>query len=235
MSAFMTLQNDLPEHLIPRATSESVLVLVLFIVCILFIAIGRYREKYVFVYLAQAVFFLKPLEELAREQYKARSATSLLFILQFFLISAGAVYWLFFLRTPLSNWNQLLVPLFVPAIYFIYQFIISNLAARITGQASVVLELNYFTLVLTQLFGLLFLLEFFVIYFQPAFVTKSTWLLAFTYIAYLIIRFFRGFWIVLNQGVPWYYIILYFWTLEILPLLIVAKLLYYEEFQTWIG
>ncbi len=235
MSAFMTLQNDLPEHLIPRTTSESVLVLVLFVVCILFIAIGRYREKYVFVYLAQAVFFLKPLEELAREQYKARSATSLLFILQFFLISAGAVYWLFFLRTPLSNWNQLLVPLFVPAIYFIYQFIISNLAARITGQASVVLELNYFTLVLTQLFGLLFLLEFFVSYFQPAFVTKSTWLLAFTYIAYLIIRFFRGFWIVLNQGVPWYYIILYFWTLEILPLLIVAKLLYYEEFQTWIG
>ena len=100
MSAFMTLQNDLPEHLIPRTTSESVLVLVLFIVCILFIAIGRYREKYVFVYLAQAVFFLKPLEELAREQYKARSATSLLFILQFFLISAGAVYW-FFCAHPL--------------------------------------------------------------------------------------------------------------------------------------
>jgi len=235
MSVIVILQNDLPEHLTPRTTSESVLVLTLFVLCILFIAIGRFRQKHVFLYLLQAVFFLKPLEELAREQYKSRSTTSLLFILQFFLITAGAVYWSFFLRTPLFNLNQLLVPLFLPAIYFIYQFIISNIAARITGQASAVLELNYFTLVLTQLVGLLFLLELFVSYFQPAYVTKSTWLLAFTYIAYLIIRFLRGFWIVLNQGVPWYYIILYFWTLEILPLLIVAKLLYYEEFQAWIG
>jgi len=51
----------------------------------------------------------------------------------------------------------------------------------------------------------------------------------------LLLRFLRGFWIVSKQGVPWYYIILYFWTLEILPLLIVVKLLYNDEFQTWIG
>lgn len=235
MFSFHTLPQQLPEHLTPRTTTESGLVLTLFVVCVLLMAIARFREKRVFLYLLQAVFFLKPLDDLSREEYKASSMASALFVLQFLLISAGAVYWLFFLRMPVSAWNQLLIPLFIPGAYFLYQFILSNLAARISGNTTAVQELNYFTLLLTQFFGILFLVELFVSYFQPAFMTKSVWLLVLTYLAYLLIRFLRGFWIVLNQGVPWYYIILYFWTFEILPLLVVAKLLYYDEFQTWIG
>lgn len=227
--------SGLPEHLTPRTTSESVLILTLFVLCILLIAIARSIQKHVFVYLIQGVFFLKPLEDLSRESYKLRSTPSVLFIFQFLLITAGAVYWLFFLRTPLENMAQQLIPLFVPGFYLIYQFVMSNLAARVSGNASAVQELNYFTLVLSQFFGLLFLVELFVSYFQPSFTETSAWILGGTYLAYLIIRFLRGFWIVLNQGVSWYYIILYFWTLEILPLLVVVKLLYYEEFQAWIG
>ncbi|MDH4471949.1 MAG: DUF4271 domain-containing protein [Fluviicola sp.] len=235
MSALLTLQNELPPHLTPRTTSESGVVLALFVVCVLLVAVARFREKQVFIYLFQAVFFLRPLDDMAKDEYKAQSATSVLFILQFLVITAGSVYWLFFRFEPLSNWNQLLIPLFVPGIYFLYQLIVSNLAARFSGNSGILQEFNYFSLVLTQLFGLLLLLELFVSYFQPAFVFKSAWIIAITYLTYLLIRFLRGFWIVGKQGVPWYYIILYFWSLEILPLLIVVKLFYYDEFQTWIG
>lgn len=235
MPTLLTLQNELPQHLIPRTTSESGVVLALFVACVLLVAIARFREKQVFLYLFQAVFFLRPLDDMAKDEYKVQSATSLLFILQFLVITAGSVYWLFFRFEPLSNWNQLLIPLFVPGIYFLYQLIVSNLAARFSGNSGILQEFNYFTLVLTQLFGLLLLLELFVSYFQPAFVFKSAWMIAITYLTYLLLRFLRGFWIVSKQGVPWYYIILYFWTLEILPLLIVVKLLYNDEFQTWIG
>lgn len=235
MPLFLTLQQQLPEHLTPRTTSESALVLGLFVTCVLLVALARFREKHVFLYLSQAVFFLKPLDDLSKDSYKLRSAASLLFTLQFLIITAGTIYWMFFHQTPLSEWKQLLVLLFIPGVYFVYQFIMSNLAARIGGHRAAVQELNYFTLLLTQFFGLLFLVELFVSYFQHAFAAESAWVLGVTYLTYLLIRFLRGFWIVLNQGVPWYYIILYFWTLEILPLLIVAKLLYYEEFLTWIG
>jgi hypothetical protein len=234
MLSFLTLQNNLPEHLTPRATSESLLVLSLFVVCIFLIAIARYREKHLFLYLLQAVFFLKPLDDLSKESYKARSTSSVLFLLQFLVITGGTIYWLFFRAERLSSFGQL-VPLLVPGCYFVYQFVMTNIAARIGGDRTAVQELNYFTIVLSQFFGLLFLLELFVSYFQPSMVEKSVWLLAGTYIAYLLIRFLRGFWIVMNQGVAWYYIILYFWTLEILPLLVVVKLLYNEEFQTLIG
>jgi len=234
MLSSLTLQNSLPEHLTPRAGSESILVLALFIFCVFIVAVARYRGKYVFVYLLQGIFFLKQLEDLSKDSYKIRSTTSALFILQFLVITAGAVYWLFFLRTPLTSWEHA-VPLLVPGCYFVYQFLISNLAARIGGNRSVVQEFNYFTIILSQFFGLLFLLELFVSYFQKSFMEESIWMLSGTYAAYLLIRFLRGFWIVMSHGVPWYYIILYFWTLEILPLLVVAKLLYYDEFQIWIG
>lgn len=235
MSALLTLQNELPQHLTLRTTSESGVVLALFVACILLVAVARFREKQVFLYLFQAVFFLRPLDDLSKDEYKVRSATSLLFILQFLVITAGSVYWSFFRVEPLSNWNHLLIPLFVPGIYFLYQLIVSNLAVRFSGNSGILQEFNYFTLVLTQLFGLLLLLELFVSYFQRDFVFKSVWMMAITYLTYLLLRFLRGFWIVSKQGVPWYYIILYFWTLEILPLLIVVKLLYNDEFQTWIG
>lgn len=234
MLSFLTLQNNLPEHLTPRFASESILILILFVLCIFLIAVARYREKHVFVYLLQGVFFVKQLDDLSKDSYKVRSATSVLFILHFLVITAGVVYWRFFRDTPPANFEQAVL-LLVPGCYFLYQFLVTNLAARIAGNRGAVQELNYFTLILSQLFGLLFLVELFVSYFQKSFLEESIRMLTATYIAYQFFRFTRGFWIVMRQGVPWYYIILYFWTLEILPLLVLAKLLYYDEFQIWFG
>lgn len=228
----MILQHELPQHLIPRTEPESMLVLGLFVLCIMLVALARMRERDVFLYLFQGVFLLKPLEELARENYKTQSPASLLFILQFLFITAGSVYWLYFLNTPLTDWQRL-IPVLVPTIYFLYQLFISNLATRFSGTQGILQEFNYFTLLLTQLFGVLFLVELFIAYFRPE--PVLTWVMIGTYIVYLLLRFIRGFWIVMKQGVPWYYIILYFWTLEILPLLVVSKLLYNDEFQNWIG
>lgn len=232
MPASMILQHELPQHLIPRSEPESMLVLGLFVVCIILVALARMRERDVFLYLFQGVFLVKPLDELAREDYKTQSPASLLFILQFLFITAGSVYWLYFLNTPLTDWQRL-VPILVPMIYFLYQLFISNLAVRLSGTQGLLQEFNYFTLLLTQLFGVLFLIELFIAYFRPE--PLLTWVMIVTYIVYLLFRFTRGFWIVMKEGVPWYYIILYFWTLEILPLLVVAKLLYNDEFRDWIG
>lgn len=231
MSVPMILQHELPQHLIPRSEPESFLILGLFVVCIMLVALARLRERDVFLYLFQGVFRLKPLEELAKEDYKTQSPSSLLFVVQFLLITAGSVYWLYFLNAPLNEWQRF-IPILIPSIYFLYQLFISNLATRFSGNPGLLQEFNYFTLLLTQLFGILFLIELFIAYFRPE--PVQAWVMIGTYVAYLLFRFVRGFWIVMNHGVPWYYIILYFWTLEILPLLVVTKLLYNDEFQKWI-
>jgi len=181
--------------------------------------------------LLQAVFMLKSLDDLEKESYRISSGAARLFLLQFFFISAGAVYWFFKVSLPFDNLAQSMIPLFVPTIYFAYQYLMINAAARIVGYRNIIDEFNYFVLLLTQFFGIVFFIEFFISYFQPSLLTESYMVMLLTYLIYLSIRFLRGFWIVLSRGVPWYYIILYFWTLEILPLLIVTKLFYQSEFE----
>ena len=222
-----------PEHLTPRTTTDSWLVLVILTVCALIVAFARVREKQIFLYLFQGVFFLRSLDDLEKEEYKARSSGSLLFILLFFTITAATIYWMIFVQFPLGEWDRRMLSVFVPSVYFLYQLIMTTGAARLSGNAEAVKELNYFSIVLTQFFGLVFLVEFFVSYVQPEYMRKSAWIMGITYLCYLSLRFLRGFWIAIKQGVPWYYIILYLWTLEILPLLIAVRLLYYDEFQRW--
>src|SRR3989344_3438335 len=92
MSALLTLQNELPQHLTPRTTSESGVVLALFVACVLLVAIARFREKQVFLYLFQTVFFLRPLDD-AKDEYKGQSSASIFFTLQFLVFAAGKTRW----------------------------------------------------------------------------------------------------------------------------------------------
>lgn len=237
ITGLLEVAELLPTHLTPRSTAHSTLILILFTGCILLTALARRREQYVFLYLIQAVFLLKPLEDLEKESYRISSGASRLFLVQFFFITAGAVYWVFKVSIPFDNLIQSLIPLFVPTIYFLYQYFMVNTAAGIMGNRQVTYEFNYFVQLLTQFFGVVFFIEFFISYFQPGLIFESSFVMLTTYIVYLIVRFVRGFWIVYKNGVPWYYIILYFWTLEILPLLIVAKLFYKRELEyllSWI-
>lgn len=219
------LTTSQPGTLIPRTDTDSILVLLLLTVCITLVALARAREKQLFVLLLQGVFGFGSLEDLSSDFYKPRSFSFILTVVLFMLTSAGAVYWVFFLREPLANWQELLIPVFLPSGYFIYQLLMSNIVASVSGERQSIDQASYYSLLVAQFFGLVLLLELIISYFQPKVIVGSTWVFGITYLLYLLLRLLRGFFITARSGVSWYYIILYFWTLEILPLLIVSKLL----------
>ena len=225
------LQSGLPSHLTPRNDYGSMFVVSILLVSIFIIALARLRERNVFIYLVHGTFLARSLEDLSKEEYKAGSTGSVLFTFLFVIVTAGAGYWLFFVNESLSNWNRLLLPVFFPAIYLFYQLAIASLASKIFSNQEAGEEINYFTLIITQFFALVLLCELFLFYFQTEFQREKMTIIVGTYIVYLAVRFLRGFWIAFSKGVSWYYIILYFWTLEILPLLIILKLLYFKDFQ----
>lgn len=219
------LTTSQPGVLIPRASTDSILVLLLLTVCITLVALARAREKQLFLLLLQGVFGFGSLEDLSGDYYKPRSFSFILTVVLFMLSSAGAVYWVFFVREPLAHWQELLIPVFLPSGYFLYQLLMSNLIASVSGERQAIEQANYYSLLIAQFFGLVLLLELIVSYFQPKVVLGSIWVFGVTYALYLLLRLLRGFFIAARSGVSWYYLILYFWTLEILPLLIVSKLL----------
>lgn len=222
-------------ELIPRVSEHSVLVLLILITCIVFVSVARLRQREVFGLIGQNTFLFHSLEDQQKEGAAVAVGSSILLSLQFAMITSGAIYWYFFVRTPLTQWNQLIIPLFAPTIYLVYQLFICWFAGVLTGQKNLAREINYFTLNNAQILGIFILLEFFFSYFQADWVMKSQWVLIGTYALFFVLRVFRTFFIGLNNGVPWYYFILYFWSLEILPLFVVARLLFRTEFQTWLG
>jgi hypothetical protein len=222
-------------ELIPRSSLHSPLVLVLLISCIFFVSLARLRQRELFAVLGQNALFFRTLEEQQKDGKRVSFGSSWLLIVQFALITSGATYWYYFNRTPIENWVYILLPLLAPTIYLIYQLVIVRLTGFITGSKEFALEINYYTLNTFQVVGILLLLEFFFSYFQPQWIGQSQFILLITYLVFLLIRFLRGFLLGLQFGISWYYLILYFWTLEILPLLVIARLLYKEEVQIWLG
>ncbi len=222
-------------ELIPRTSVHSPLVLLLLVSCILVVSLARLRQRELFAILSENALFFRTLEDQQKDGKRVSLGSSWLLILQFALITSGAIYWFYFIRTPLTDWQFLLIPLFLPTFYLLYQVVLIHLSGRLTGAREFTQELNYYTLNTFQVVGIFLLLEFFFSYFQPQWIGQSQAVLLITYLAFILIRFVRGFVLGLQFGIAWYYLILYFWTLEILPLLVIARLMYREEFQTWLG
>ncbi len=226
---------DTSLELIPRSSLHSPLVLVLLISCIVFVSLARLRQRELFAVLGQNTLFFRTLEEQQKDGKRVSFGSTWLLIVQFALITSGAIYWYYFNRAPIQNWFYALIPLSAPTIYLMYQLFLARMTGWITGSLEFAQEINYYTLNTFQLVGILLLLEFFFSYFQPQWVGQSQVILLITYLAFLLVRFLRGFLLGLQFGISWYYLILYFWTLEILPLLVITKMLYKEEFQIWLG
>jgi hypothetical protein len=226
---------DTSMELIPRSSLHSPLVLVLLISCIVFVSLARLRQRELFAVLGQNTLFFRTLEEQQKDGKRVSFGSTWLLIVQFALITSGAIYWYYFNRAPIQNWFYALIPLSAPTIYLMYQLFLARMTGWITGSQEFAQEINYYTLNTFQLVGILLLLEFFFSYFQPQWVGQSQVILLITYMAFLLVRFLRGFLLGLQFGISWYYLILYFWTLEILPLLVISRMLYKEEFQIWLG
>lgn len=226
---------DTSMELIPRSSLHSPLVLVLLISCIVFVSLARLRQRELFAVLGQNTLFFRTLEEQQKDGKRVSFGSTWLLIVQFALITSGAIYWYYFNRAPIQNWFYALIPLSAPTIYLMYQLFLARMTGWITGSQEFAQEINYYTLNTFQLVGILLLLEFFFSYFEPQWVGQSQVILLITYLAFLLVRFLRGFLLGLQFGISWYYLILYFWTLEILPLLVISRMLYKEEFQIWLG
>jgi hypothetical protein len=231
ITAHHILAVALPEHLTPKADQGSAVIVGVLLASIVLIALARLREQHLFLYLFQGIFALKPLDELSRDSYRPSSTGSVLLTLLYMLVSAGTVYWLISVNPSAQNSRQWLLPVVLPSAYLLYQLLLPGLAARIIDRGETIADVNYSTLIIMQFFAVILLLELFMSYFQRGLLFDSFQVVAVTFVVFQALRLVRGFWLGINQGISWYYIILYFWTLEILPLLILVKLLYFKDFH----
>lgn len=212
--------------LIPRYSDGSSWLVFLLFLCVVFIALARVVQQSILRIAVQNTFFFETQDDQIGKGVRPNNLSRLFMSLQFVTISCMFVYWLF-VKNNSNNLNPFVV--FIPVGYLMYQLFTSFIAGNLTGKKKIAQEEIYFTLALYNVLGLAFLIEFFLFYFQSGSKEIAVNSVIFTYAIFLAFRIIRSVFLGLSSKVSWYYIILYFWTLEILPILIVIKLLFNGE------
>lgn len=213
-------------ELIPRYTNGSSWLVFLLFLCVVFIALARLVQQSILRIAVQNTFFFETQDDQIGKGVRPNNLSRLFMSLQFVTISCMFVYWLF-VKNNANSMHPLVI--IIPVGYLLYQLFTSFIAGNLTGQKKIAQEEIYFTLALYHVLGLAFLMEFFLFYFQAGSKETAGKIVVITYALFLAFRIIRSVFLGLSSKVSWYYIILYFWTLEILPILIVIKLLFNGE------
>ncbi|MDR0803137.1 DUF4271 domain-containing protein [Fluviicola sp.] len=235
LSAQIFSGSDEVMVLTERSTHYSYLIIAVLIFCLLLVSAARLRQRDVFSVLGQTTFFFQSISEQYKNGVRENPLTAVFLVAQYVIISGICIYWYNHFSLPDFNTWQTIMLIAFPAILLFYHLLIVSLAGTITGIREVIPEVNQLTLTMVQTAGIVVLAEFFFIYFQPEFIVQSKFIIAGTFLFFAVLRMIRGFYHVFQMGIAWYYIILYLWTLEILPLLIAVRLVFNSEISSWIG
>lgn len=218
-----------------RSTNYSYVILAALGLCLLLVSAARLRQREVFLVLGQNTFFFNSSLEQYKNGIRENPLTAVFLVFQYVLIGGICIYWHNEFSLVDFNTYQTIILISFPGILLLYHLFTISLAGTITGFREIIQEVNQLTLTMAQTAGIVILIEFFFIYFQPELLAESKLIIGGTFLFFILLRIIRGFYHAIQLGVSWYYIILYLWTLEIMPLLIVIKLVFRGEISNWLG
>lgn len=214
----------------PRIPNSSFFAMLVFFGGAVVVALARIFQRDIFLVLAKSFFLLRTSEDLSKDGESISPISSTLLTIQFFGIFSYLLYAKF-----LTDFHHIIVHFALP-VYILYTVITTWLLTRILNNNTFLFrEIQHFTFTMIQVVGLIYLAMIFIDYYQPFIPTTKTILLLIPLALLFSTRILRSTVLAWRENMPWYYIILYFWTLEILPVLAVVKLLFPEWFREWIG
>lgn len=209
----------LPEELTPRDFSNSAIIGYGLFASFVFIAIAKLFKSDVYRMLFFSNFKVKSINVFLKENYALNRPESFLLILNFFVSSGLILYILLDFPTPELNPAFLSVLLF-PISLFFFSILSIVFASLLFGEYRTIQQLMFFRIIGVQYLGILYMIIGVVWLFTNQ--SIHTFLLVVVIVTLLefFLRILKGVISVLQKNIPWYYIILYFCTLETLPLMV---------------
>jgi len=214
--------NLIPSALQLRAENYTLYVLLFIIVSILLIALAKLSNSKTFKILLEVNTKGATIEQYLRENMRTGSLASIALLINYYSV----IFVLFFLALKniyqLDHTKTLLIASSVPVALLIYEMVGILFIGALTGEFKRIKSILLVTITTNQITGLvLFLIALFWTL-NPQFGTLFFKLSVGIMLLKLLIRTIKGMYVILNNGVSLYYIILYFCTLEILPLMVLS-------------
>jgi len=213
-------QMDVPNSLELISSQDTTLIGCLLFTSLLLLALSRMFETHFMKGIIVNYFSLSGSANIQKAEIRLASVSSVLLILNYFISSWICL--LLFARGLLndSSNTMILITCGVAFVVLAYQFIGIGIAAWVTGELASFREQAIQFLSGLQFIGIIYFLLALVWFMNPEIKTELFYIFIGILIVALIVRILKGILISLLQGISWYYIILYFCTLEILPLLV---------------
>jgi hypothetical protein len=212
--------NIVPESLTPRSESLTWISTALLAASFLLVALSKMTSNHFVLSISKAVYKNKNVERTLEDEFPIASVSSFLLVLNY-LVSCSALIYLSYLYSFNFQKPELTLLLYLPifpGILLFWPWIALNLAGFITGEGKNILESKLNTWLFAEFAGLFYSLILLVWTFNLQWSEYFTWAFLIFSAALWLYRFLRGFLFAISKGMRWYYIILYFCTLEILPL-----------------
>ena len=218
----------IPSSLSARSESITLIATSMLAVSFFIVALARLGSRQQVYSLLKAVYKNQQVEKIVQEEYPLNNLSSIFLILNYIITASALIFLSFapsaFTENPYSIFTLLPIPfvvVFLPWFSLIF-------VGALTGEKEVIAESRMNTLLLAHFSGLVYSLLLLVWTFNVQW--KETFIYIFFGITLFLwfYRFLRGFIFAFRKGAPWYYIILYFCTLEILPFVLCFYALNYK-------
>ena len=214
----------IPEELMMRNFSSTKIVGVVLFLCFALIAVSKLIKPDLFKTLLTGNIKVNHINQYVNEEHPINGRYTFLLALNYFL-SFSVVLFIIFSPEQTQNFKTWLTVLGVPIVFFVLPIIGFYFTSIISGEHKSISQLIKFRMLGMELIGI----AFFVLGLVASLSTiRLDALLAITLAISLgefVFRIIKSWVSVFHHNISWYYIILYFCTLEILPLLVITYLL----------
>lgn len=197
------------------------------------LAISQMTASNLIVIFSRVLYKNATVQKIVKEEYSLASLPSLTLLLNFIITSTILLYLTSINFKALDKFETIYFLPIVPLYFFLWPMFCYNLVGFLSGQADVLRENKYNNVLFSEIvgvfFSLLLLLWTFNIKWAPYFI----YIFIIISIFFWMYKIFRGILFSINKGVAWYYIILYFCTLEILPFILLYSIFRDEIESFW--
>ncbi len=211
---------EIPMTLTSKENGSHFYLGILLFIAFLVLAFVRTSNSKAIISLGVLFLTATNVDQRLKETMRLSSFSSIGLLLNYFLVSFVCNMLLFETIGLLSATTNLWLSILIPFSLFVIQFIPIYLFLLISGTNFPIVSFSANTLIGLQLNGLIYTLIALVWILNPQWSFVLMVLFTVLLLLFGVSRLIKNSYLVLTEGVAWYYIILYFCTLEILPLFV---------------
>lgn len=211
---------NIPMSLTSKENGSHFYLGILLFVSFLVLAFVRTSNNKAIISLGVLFLTATDVDQRLKETMRLSSFSSIGLLLNYFLVSFVCNMLLFETIGLFSAVTNLWLSLLIPFSLFVIQFIPIYVFLLISGTNFPIVSFTANTLIGLQLNGLIYTLIALIWILNPQWSFGLMMLFTVLLFLFAVARIIKNSYLVLTEGVAWYYIILYFCTLEILPLFV---------------